>query len=80
METILKLTAAQKRQIAKLAVEKSKTVENGKMHVWYDGFQFSILINSEHRDDKHKHICTLEVWNESKPCTQNQFIRQIENN
>jgi hypothetical protein len=73
------LSVSQKRQIAKLAVEKSETIENGRMQVWVDGFEFSILINGEYRDEKHEHVCTLEVWSESKPYSQAAFMRQIEN-
>jgi hypothetical protein len=74
------LTATQKRQIAKLAVEKSETIENGTMHVYSNGSGFEILINSEYRDDEHEHIASLKVWNESKPYTKASFIRQLENN
>ena len=74
------LTTAQKKQIAKLAVEKSETIENGTMHVYSNGSKFEILINSEYRDEEHKHIVSLKVWNENKPYSQASFIRQIENN
>ena len=74
------LTATQKRQIAKLAVEKSETIENGTLHVYSDGSGFEILINSEYRDEKHEHVVSLKVWNESKPYSQAAFIRQIEAN
>ncbi|WP_159522823.1 hypothetical protein [Sunxiuqinia indica] len=74
------LTVTQKKQIAKLAVEKSETIENGTMHIYSNGSNFEILINSEYRDDEHEHIASLKVWNESKPYTQAAFIRQLENN
>ena len=75
-----KLTATQKKQIARLAVEKSETIENGTMHVYSNGLGFEILVNSEYRDDEHEHVASLTVWNESKPYTQAAFIRQLENN
>lgn len=74
------LTATQKRQIARLVVEKSETIENGTMHVYSNGSDFEILVNSEYRDPEHKHLASLKVWNESKPYTQAAFIRQLENN
>lgn len=74
------LTTSQKKQIAKLAVEKSETIDNGTMHVYSNGSDFEILINSEYRDNEHEYIVSLNVWNESKPYTQTAFIRQIENN
>lgn len=73
------LTATQKKQIAKLAVEKSETIENGTMHVYSNGSEFEILINAEYRDEKHEHVVSLNVWNESKPYSQAAFLRQIEN-
>lgn len=76
----MKLTLRQKREIAKMAVEKSDGVENGTMHVYYDGDIFSILVGMEHRDEKHEHVCTLQVWNENKPYSQAAFVRQIDNN
>ena len=73
-----KLTKAQKKQIAKLAVEKSETVENGTLHVYRSDSGFNILVNSEYRDDEHEYLFGLKVWNESKPCSQASFLRQIE--
>lgn len=73
------LTTTQKRQIARLAVEKSETIENGTMHVYSNGSGFEIIVNSEYRDDEHEHVASLNVWNEDKPCTQAAFIRQLEN-
>lgn len=75
----MKLTVRQKRQIAKIAVEKSEGIENGTLHVYYDGDIFSILVGMEYRDEKHEHVCTLRVWNENKPYTVASFIRQIDN-
>ena len=80
IETMKNLTATQKRQIAKLAVEKSETIENGTMHVYSNGSGFEILVGSEYRDDEHEHVASLKVWNESRPYTQAAFIRQLENN
>ena len=75
----MKLTAKQKREIAKIAVEKSETLENGLIQVWIDESGiFSILIGREYRDNCHTHVATLHVWNESKPYTQAAFIRQLE--
>ncbi len=77
----MKLTKKQKGEIAKIAVEKSETSENGLMHVWMDekGI-FSVLIGREYRDNYHTHMATLMVWNESKPYTQSAFIRQLDEN
>ena len=71
------LTLNQKRKIAKLAVEKSQTIENGTLSVFKNGNDFEILDNFEYRDDIHRFVCSLQVWNESKPYSQAAFIRQI---
>lgn len=73
-----KLTEVQKKQIAKLAVEKSETIENGRLRVYSNRSGFEILVNSEYRDDEHEYLFGLKVWNESKPCSQASFLRQIE--
>lgn len=75
----MKLTKKQKREIAKMAVEKSESLENGLMQVWInESGMFSILIGGEYRDNHHTHVATLRVWNESKPYTQAAFMRQLE--
>lgn len=75
----MKLTKKQKREIARIALEKSESLENGLIQVWIDeSGMFSILIGGEYRDNCHKHVATLHVWNESKPYTQAAFIRQLE--
>ena len=74
-----RLTTSQKRQIAALAVEKSQVIDNGRMVVYQKDDEFTILIGSEYRDENHKLVAVLEVWNESKPYTQAMFLRQLEN-
>lgn len=74
----MKLTVRQKRQIAKIAVEKSECIENGRIQIWFDGLKFSATVGTEYRDDVHKRVAVLNVWNENKPYFQSDFIRQLD--
>ena len=75
----MKLSRKEKKEIAKMAVEKSYAIENGQITVWRTPQGFSILEGShEYREQGFTYLFRFNIQNEGHPYRQKDFLAQIE--
>jgi len=70
------MTKKEIKRIAKLAKQKSETMENGTLYVYRLGKDFCIVTGGTHFDED-EYLGALTVMNENKPYTIKDFVEQI---